>query len=104
MAAQISADPAHRRFVPGSSGRERARFGHSGAVSATALATIYRRSESFFITSSDRTTEGVGAHSGSVERVGGDDSEAIGSAQLRQVDRSTVGVCHPQQGEWTAPR
>jgi hypothetical protein len=73
-------------------------------VSATALATIYRRTEGFFITSSDRTTEGVWVHSGSVERVDSDDPDAIGSALLRQLDRSTVDVRHPRQDEWAAQR
>jgi hypothetical protein len=73
-------------------------------VPATAFATIYRRGESFFITSSDQTTVGLWVHSGSVERVDGVDAEAIGSALMRQLDRSTLGVPHPRQDEWTAQR
>ena len=71
---------------------------------ATAFATIYRRGQSFFITSSDQTTVGLWVHSGSVERVDGVDAETIGSALMRQLDRSTLGVPHPRQDEWTAQR
>jgi len=73
-------------------------------MSVTALATIYRRSESFFIASSDRTTAGIWIGSGSVERVDGVDPEAIGAALLGQLDRSIVGVRHPRQDEWAAQR
>jgi hypothetical protein len=97
------ADLAPRRSVLTVRRAGAARSGHSGAVSATALATIYRRSGSFFITSSDRTTEGVWVQSGSAERVDGDDPEAIGSALLRQLDRSTVDVRHPRQGRVDSP-
>jgi hypothetical protein len=71
-------------------------------VPSTALATVYRRGETFFIASSDQTTDGLWVGSGSVERVDGVHPEALGSALLRQLDRSTVGVRHPRQDEWTA--
>jgi hypothetical protein len=73
-------------------------------VPTEALVTIYRRGGSFFIASSDRTTDGVWVASGSVERVDDVDPKAIGSALLRQLGRSTLGVPHPRQHEWTAQR
>jgi hypothetical protein len=73
-------------------------------VPATALVTIYRLSDSFFIASSDQTIVGVWVHSGSVERVEGVRAEAVGSAVMRQLDRSRRGVPHPRQDEWTAQR
>lgn len=81
-----------------------ARFGQSGVVGTSAFATIYRRGDSFFVASSDQTTDGVWIHSGSVECVDGVDPEAIGSALMRQLDRSTLGVPHPRQDQWTAQR
>src|SRR5690606_19952878 len=38
------------------------------------------------------------------ERVDGVDPETIGSALLRQLDRSIIGVRHPRQHEWAAQR
>jgi hypothetical protein len=73
-------------------------------VATTAFTTLYRRGEIFFVASSDRTTDGVWIHSGSVERVDGVNAEAIGSALMRQLDRSTVGVPHPRQDQWTTQR
>jgi hypothetical protein len=73
-------------------------------VPTSAFATIYRRGESFFVASSDQTTDGLWLHSGSAERVDGVNAEAIGSALMRQLDRSTLGVPHPRQDQWTAQR
>jgi hypothetical protein len=76
--------------------------GNLALLPSTALATIYRRNETFFIASSDQTTLGLWVGSGSVERVDGVNAEAMGSALMRQLDRSTVGVRHPRQDEWRA--
>jgi hypothetical protein len=62
--------------------------GQGGVVRSTALATIYRRGEAFFIALSDQTTVGFWVGPGSVERVDGVDAEAIGSGLMRQLDRS----------------
>jgi hypothetical protein len=78
--------------------------GQSGVVPVTACATIYRRSESFFVASSDQTTVGLWVHSGSVERVDGVNPAAIGSALMRQLDCSRLRVRHPRQDGWTAQR
>ena len=68
----------------------------------TALTTTYRRDGSFFIASSDRTTDGVWVGSGSVERVDGPNAVAIGAALNRQLDRSVLDVPHPRQDQWPA--
>ena len=93
----ICLDLAPRRSVFTIRQARAARSGQPGVVPVTAFATIYRRGESFFITSSDQTTVGLWVHSGSVERVDRIDAEAIGSALMRQLDRSTLGVPHPRR-------
>jgi hypothetical protein len=72
-------------------------------MSASALVSVYFRSEGYYVTPSSLSTAGVWLGSGAVSfiRAGSRPAE-LGQVVVDGLSSSTVGVRHPAQSEWPA--